>query len=71
MNLLIEELSMNLNSCINQLAIVSRAIASTQTTSNNLNYIIVGLVVVIVILVIATMKGNSKKISFTIFILHF
>ncbi|MBQ4634656.1 MAG: hypothetical protein IJB71_04850 [Bacilli bacterium] len=61
MNLLIEELSMNLNSCINQLAIVSRAIASTQTTSNNLNYIIVGLVVVIVILVIATMKGNSKK----------
>ena len=69
MNLLLEGY-MNLSSCINNLAIVSRAIASTQTTSSNLNYIIVGLVVVIVVLVIATMKGNSKKWLFTFFILQ-
>ena len=40
MNLFLEELNMNLSSCINTLAIASRAIASNQTTSNNLNYII-------------------------------
>lgn len=61
MNLFLEELYMNLNSCINILAIASRAIASNQTTSNNLNYVIIGLVVVIVILIVVTMKGNKKK----------
>ncbi len=61
MNLLLEELNMNLSSCINILAIASRAIASNQTTSNNLNYVIIGLVVVIVILIAVTMKGNKKK----------
>ena len=46
-------LNMNLNSC-NFLAI-----ANNQTTSGNLNYVVIGLIVVIVILVIVTMKGNK------------
>lgn len=60
MNLIIENFDMNLTSCINFLAIVSRAIASAQTTSNNLNYIIIGLVIVIVVLVFVAMRGNKK-----------
>ena len=55
------DLDVALSSCINPLAITSKAIATTTTTSNNLNYIITGLVAVIVILVFVTMKGNKKK----------
>lgn len=51
---LIPNFYMNLNSCINFLAI-----ATNETTSGNLNYIVIGLIVVILILVIVTMKGNK------------
>ena len=47
-------LNMNLSSCMSTLAI-----ANNQTTSGNLNYIVIGLIVVVVILVIVTMKGNK------------
>ncbi len=55
MNLNISKiLYMNLNSCIKSLAIVNN-----QTTSGNLNYIVIGLIVIVVVLVIVTMKGNK------------
>ncbi len=54
MNLdIFDSLSMNLSSC-NILAI-----ANNKTTSGNLNYVVIGLIVVIVILVIVTMKSNK------------
>ena len=46
--------SMKLNSCINILAI-----ATNKTTSGNLNYVVIGLIVIVIILVIVTMKGNK------------
>ena len=46
------DVDMNLYSCI-------LAIANNQTTSGNLNYVVIGLIVIIVILVIVTMRGNK------------
>ena len=55
MNLnIFEILNMNLNSCINVLAI-----ANNQTTSGNLNYVVIGLIVIVLVLIIVTMKGNK------------
>jgi len=55
MNLNIYEiLNMNLNSWTNFLAI-----ATNQTTSGNLNYIVIGLIVVVLVLVIVTLKNNK------------
>jgi len=51
MNLDIIDASMNLSSCL--------AIANNKTTSGNLNYVVIGLIVVIVILVIVTMRSNK------------
>lgn len=48
---------MNLNifeSCVNLLAI-----ATNETTSGNLNYVVVGLIVIVLILVTVTLKNNK------------
>ena len=55
MNLnIFENFNMNLNSCIETLAI-----ANNKTTSGNLNYVVIGLIVVVLILVIVTLKNNK------------
>ncbi len=55
MNLnIFEILDMNLSSCINMLAI-----ANNQTTSGNLNYVVIGLIVIVIILVVVTLKNNK------------
>ncbi len=55
MNLnIFENLNMNLSSCINTLAIVTN-----ETTSGNLNYVVIGLIVVVLVLVIVTLKNNK------------